>query len=207
MIRKGPMAYPPVSGTAIQAYTESSRSDAPRALRAAALTVLLATVAATWLALTQPAQQVVNAAALMALMETANQAAGGDNVDAVAMAPDPFDLKASGLRLVGEDTLRLGLLASARRYVYENADGKRVVLLGARAWFSKGEPQWSARRIGAMRLIEWTANGTRWVLAGDVRTRGLMRAADAATLPADGGDRGNGMEEAGKDGTWTSVTN
>lgn len=201
------MAHPPVSGTAIQAYTERSRGDAPRALGAAALAALLATVAATWLALSQPAQQVVNAAAVMALMETANGAAGGGNADATVTAPEPFDLKASGLRLVGEGTLRLGLFASARRYVYENADGKRVVLLGARAWFAKDEPQWSARRIGAMRLIEWTANGTRWVLAGDVRTRGLMRAADAATLPADDGGRGNGMEEAGKDGTWTSVTN
>jgi hypothetical protein len=195
MNRKGPMACPPMSGTAIPAYTENSRGAASRAFRAVALGVLLAVASAAWLALSEPTQQVVNDAALMALLEAANGADASENTTRAAVAPEPFDMKESGLRLVGEGSLRLGPFASARRYVYENADGKRLVLLGARAWFSKGEPQWSARRIGAMRLLEWTANGTRWVLAGDVRTRGLMRAADAATLPADsGGERRQGRQ-------------
>lgn len=208
MIPKGPPGHWPVSGAAIRAYTRSSRGAALRASGATALAALLLAAAALWLALSEPTQQVVNDAALMTLMEVASGVAEGDNANAAAMAPEPFDLKVLGLRLVGEDRLELGPLASARRYLYENPDGKHLVLLGTRAWFSKREPQWSARRIGELRLIEWTANGTRWVLAGEAHTRGLMRAADAATLPADGGARrqGNGIEEAGKDGTWTSVT-
>jgi hypothetical protein len=191
MIRKEPMTYPSMSGTAIPAYTENSRGAAPRAFRAAVLAILLAVASAAWLALSEPTQQVVNDAALTALMEAANGVAEGENMSTATVAPEPFDMKASGLRLVGGGTLRLGPFANARRYVYENADGKRLVLLGARAWFSKGEPQWGARRIGAMRLLEWTTNGTRWVLAGDAGTRGLMRAADAATLPANGAIAGN----------------
>jgi hypothetical protein len=195
MIRKEPMTHPSMSGAAIPAYTENSRDATPRAFRAVALGALLAVASAAWLALSEPTQQVVNDAALMALMEAANGAAASENTTLAAVAPEPFDMKASGLRLVGGGTLRLGPFANARRYVYENADGKRLVLLGTRAWFSKGEPQWGARRIGAMRLLEWTANGTRWVLAGDAGTRGLMRAADAATLPANGVTAGNSRRQ------------
>ncbi|CAG9253206.1 hypothetical protein PUN4_20010 [Paraburkholderia unamae] len=34
----------------------------------------------------------------------------------------------------------------------------------------------------------WREHGTRWVLAGNAQTHGLMRAADLATMPSrDGG--------------------
>jgi hypothetical protein len=209
MIRKGPLEGLPPSGITIRAYTRSSQGAALRAFGAIVLAALLPAAALAWLALSEPTQQIANDAALMTLMDGASDAAERDNANTVAIAPEPFDLKALDLRLVGEDTLELGPLVNARRYLYANADGKPLVLLGTRAWFSQDEPQWSARRIGSMRLIEWTAGGTRWVLAGDVHTRGLMRAADAATLvPASDGQRQwNGVDEAGKDGTWTSVTN
>lgn len=153
------------------------------AIAALALAVALAGAAAGWLTLRGPTPPVLNAAAIMALMEAANPATDGEPASAGIGAAEPFDLKAAGLRLVSEGTLDLGPFASARRYVYENGDGKKVVLLGARAWFAPDEPQWSARRFGMLRLIGWTSHGTRWVLAGNAQTHGLMRAADVATMP------------------------
>jgi len=38
----------------------------------------------------------------------------------------------------------------------------------------------------------WRERGTRWVLAGDARTRGLMRAADIATLATPQSREGEG---------------
>jgi hypothetical protein len=96
--------------------------------------------------------------------------------------PAPFDLTAVGLRFVASGTIELGPFARAQRWTYVNADGQPVVLLAARAWFERDAPQWSARRVGDLRLIGWIGHGERWVLAGNARTHGLMRAADAATL-------------------------
>jgi hypothetical protein len=173
--------------------------------------VMLAGAATGWLATSEPTPQMLNAAALLALMEANNLTAGGASTSRAGTASAPFDLRAAGLRLVARGTPDLGPFALARRYVYENAQAQKIVLLGARAWFAKGDPQWSVRRLGALRLIGWTAHGTRWVLAGNAGTRELMRAADVATLTAASGDgrQANGVElaQAGEDGTWTSVTN
>jgi anti-sigma factor RsiW len=170
-----------------------------------ALGAMLVGAAAGGLALAGPSRQVLNDAAVMAVMEAASAGTEAPSANAV----EPFDLKAAGLRLVSASTLDLGPFASANRYVYENAEGKRLVLLGARAWLAKDEPQWSARRVGRLRLIGWTAHGTRWVLAGSAETRGLMRAADIATMLPAGSRRseGNEIEQAHKDGTWASATN
>ena len=177
--------------------------------------ITLTVAAAGWLATSEPTPQMLNAAALMALMEANNLTAGepttNTNTSTTGGAPAPFDLRLAGLHLVAHGTADLGPFAFARRYVYENAQAQKIVLLGARAWFAKDEQQWSARRLGAVRLIGWTAHGTRWVLAGNARTRELMRAADVATMTAtgDNGDHANGVEfaQAGEDGTWTSATN
>ncbi|WP_321788774.1 transcriptional regulator [Paraburkholderia sp. J94] len=170
--------------------------------RAAALALLCAMLAAgaAWLALTEPDEHALNNAAVMALMEAAPAApaaslgaadaagfAGSLNVGEVRAVP--FDLASAGLRLVSAGTMELGPFARAARYVYENGDGAPVVLLGARAWFAADEPQWSARRVGALRLLGWTSHGTRWVLAGNAATHGLMRAADIATQQQGGGAR------------------
>ncbi|WP_156966986.1 anti-sigma factor [Paraburkholderia ferrariae] len=170
-----------------------------------ALGAALAGAAAGGLALAEPSRQVLDDAAVMAVMEAAS---AGTEAPSANVA-EPFDLKAAGLRLVSASTLDLGPFASANRYVYENAEGKRLVLLGARAWLAKDEPQWSARRVGRLRLIGWTAHGMRWVLAGSAETRGLMRAADIATMLPAGSRRaeGNEIEQAHKDGTWASATN
>jgi anti-sigma factor RsiW len=144
----------------------------------------LACAALAWVAVTEPSQQVLNNAAVMALME-AETAGAGASPEAV---PAPFDFGAAGLRYIGGGTVKVGPFASARRYVYENAEGERVVLLAARAWLAGAAPQWSAHRAGPLRLLMWRQHGTRWVIAGNVQTRGLMRAADLATLPSTGGD-------------------
>lgn len=99
----------------------------------------------------------------------------------LSSAPAPFDFAPAGLRLVASGPVELGLLVRAQRWVYENSEGRLVVLLASRAWFARAEPQWSARRVGNLRLLGWTRHGERWVLAGDAQTRGLMRAADLAT--------------------------
>jgi hypothetical protein len=44
------------------------------------------------------------------------------------------------------------------------------------------QPLWAARRIGEIRLLTWTAQRQRFVVAGDARTHGLMRAADVMTM-------------------------
>lgn len=164
---------------------------------ALALSCLLAGAALAWFAVSEPSAQVLNDAAVMALMEAGSGAAAsaardspdspgaplGDLLGPVppASVPAPFDFAPAGLRLVASGTVELGLLARAQRWVYENDDGKPVVLLASRAWFARAEPQWSARRVGNLRLLGWTGHGERWVLAGNAQTRGLMRAADLAT--------------------------
>lgn len=158
------------------------RSGWRRASLAFASTVLLAGAAAGWLAASEPTQQVLDAAAIMALMQANSGADEEPLASAAGIDAAPFELQSAGLRLIAVGAPDLGPLALARRYVYENAQGQKVVLLGERAWFAHDAPMWSAQRFGALRLIDWTAHGTRWVLAGRADTRELMRAADVATM-------------------------
>ncbi|RQH02088.1 anti-sigma factor family protein [Paraburkholderia dinghuensis] len=187
----------------------SRRAGWRQASLAAITFVMLAGVATAWLATSEATPQMLNDAAVMALIEATNVSAGEAATSTPDMPPKPFDLHAAGLRLIARGTPDLGPLAFARRYVYENAQGQKIVLLCARAWFAENEPQWSARRIGALRLIGWARHGTRCVLAGNAGTHELMRAADMATMAGAGGTRRqtNGVEQAGGNGTWTSVTN
>ncbi|WP_233871799.1 hypothetical protein [Paraburkholderia adhaesiva] len=180
-----------------------------RASLAALTLVTLAGVATAWLATSEATSQMLNDAAVMALIEATSVPAGEALTSTAGVPSTPFDLNAAGLRPIARGAPDLGPLALARRYVYENAQGQKIVLLSARAWFAKNEPQWSARRIGALRLIGWSAHGTRFVLAGTAGTRELMRAADIATMAgaSSGRRHTNGVEQAGGNGTWTSVTN
>ncbi|WP_321845522.1 anti-sigma factor [Paraburkholderia bannensis] len=162
-----------------------------RALAVCVAALVLAAAALAWLAASEPSVQALNNAAVMALMEAGSASqpmAGASDPLADAFAPGtraagpaPFDLDAVGLRFVASGTMELGPFARAQRWTYVNAEGQPVVLLAARAWFERDAPQWSARRVGDLRLIGWIGHGERWVLAGNARTRGLMRAADAAT--------------------------
>ncbi len=172
-----------------------------RGLTAFMAALALAGAALAWLAISEPSVQALNNAAVMALMEAGGGNAPGSGTsgtsgtsgasDTVADAlapgahaagPAPFDLSAVGLRFVASGTIELGPFARAQRWTYLNAEGEPVVLLATRAWFERDAPQWSARRVGGLRLIGWIGHGERWVLAGNARTHGLMRAADAATL-------------------------
>lgn len=183
-------AYP-----AQAAQTTHSRLAAARGRRvlryATALAAALALVAAAlgWIAVTQPSQQVLNNAAVMALMEAEN---GQPEALEAGAARAPFDFGAAGLRYLGGGEVRVGPFASAQRYVYENSQGERVVLLASRAWLAGAAPQWSAHRAGPLRLLMWRERGTRWVLAGNAQTRGLMRAADLATLATPPAREGEG---------------
>lgn len=147
--------------------------------------VVLALLAASgWMAATQVSAEALNNAAVMALV----QASAADEQSAqtaqavqapLALAPD---LTPVGLHPVSRRTLRLGPFAHATEYLYQNAEHQPIVLLTAAAPVSSGDSQWSAHRVGPLRLLGWTAHGERHVLAGTADARGLMRAADALTL-------------------------
>ncbi|WP_186162608.1 anti-sigma factor family protein [Burkholderia gladioli] len=87
------------------------------------------------------------------------------------------DLGAVGFRLAGARRLDIWPFASANAYVYRNAAGEPAVLVAHGT--PEGGGHWQARRIGGVRLLEWTSRaGQHIVIAGDAGTRGLMRAAD-----------------------------
>ncbi|MCX5544019.1 transcriptional regulator [Paraburkholderia sp. CNPSo 3076] len=186
-------AYPaPGVPTAQTAHSRTAPARSSRVLRyaiALAAAVAMAGAAVAWIDVTEPSQQVLNNAAVMALMEAEN--AQPEALEAGA-ARAPFDFGAAGLHFLGGGEVRVGPFASAQRYVYENNQGERVVLLASRAWLAGAAPQWSAHRAGPLRLLMWRERGTRWVLAGNAQTRGLMRAADLATLAAQPAREGEG---------------
>ncbi|WP_186159419.1 anti-sigma factor family protein [Burkholderia gladioli] len=87
------------------------------------------------------------------------------------------DLGAVGFHLAGARRLDIWPFASANAYVYRNAVGEPAVLVAHGT--PEGGGHWQARRIGGVRLLEWTSRaGQHIVIAGDAGTRGLMRAAD-----------------------------
>ncbi|OLL28811.1 transcriptional regulator [Burkholderia sp. SRS-W-2-2016] len=146
---------------------------------------LFATVALTlaagsgWLAASQVSAPALDNAAVMALAELSARpfsAASPTRVD-----PAAPELGAIGLRLVEQRVLQLGPLQRANEFVYLNGDQQPVVVLSAAAPFAREQPQWSARRVGELRLLTWTAQRQRFVVAGNARTHGLMRAADVMT--------------------------
>ena len=124
--------------------------------------------------------QALNNAAVMALAETAARpfsAASPTRSD-----PSAPELGAIGLRLVDRRVLPLGPFQRATEFIYLNGDNQPVVVMSTLALLAPAQPQWAARRIGEIRLLTWTAQRQRFVVAGDARTHGLMRAADAMTL-------------------------
>lgn len=128
-----------------------------------------------WLAATQVSAQALNNAAVMALAGTA--AASPTRID-----PSAPDLAAIGLRLMDQRVQSLGPFQRAHVFLYLNRDNRPVVVIVAPALLALAQPQLAARRIGEIRLLAWTAQRQRFVVAGDARTHGLMRAADVMTL-------------------------
>ncbi|CAB3752552.1 anti-sigma factor family protein [Paraburkholderia humisilvae] len=102
----------------------------------------------------------------------------------VPASRDPFSTEFAqlGWKLVSVKTLRMGLIEAAQEFDYRNADGQPVVLLTTGAPFVIERPRWMGHRVGELRLLTWSENGTRYVLAGRADAHGLMKAADAATF-------------------------
>jgi anti-sigma factor RsiW len=171
-----------------------------RALLALILAAALALLAASgWMAASQVSGEALNNAAVMALAQATGTAVGtphgisagvsaaADGAAAVApaplvAAPDAPRLAPVGMHLVSYRTLTLGPLARAAEYVYLNAEDQPVVLLVARSRSVTAQTQWSAQRVGTLRLLSWNAHHQRYVLAGAADARGLMRAADFMTM-------------------------
>ncbi|MFM0113184.1 anti-sigma factor family protein [Paraburkholderia nemoris] len=142
--------------------------------------VLTLVAASGWLAATHVSSQAINNAAVMALAETAA-------VQYSAASPTRTDVSAPnltsiGLRLVDQRVLSLGPFQRAGEFIYLNGDNRPVVLISTLALLAPAQPQWAAQRIGEIRLLTWTAQWQRFVVAGDARTHGLMRAADVMTM-------------------------
>lgn len=159
------------------------KSARPRERPATTLAILFLILVAIsgWLAATQVSAQALNNAAVMSLAETAAtpfSAASPTRTD-----PSAPDLSAIGLRLVDQRVLSLGPFQRANAFFYLNGDDRPVVVISALAPLAPAQPQWAARRIGEIRLLTWTAQRQRFVVAGDARTHGLMRAADVMTVP------------------------
>ncbi|RKT21616.1 hypothetical protein B0G69_5012 [Paraburkholderia sp. RAU2J] len=146
-----------------------------------ALVALALTLAAAsgWLAATQVSAQALNNAAVMALAETA--ATPFSAASPTRANPAAPELGAIGLRLVGQRVLSLGPLQRASEFIYLNGDNQPVVVISTLALLAPAQPQWAARRVGEIRLLSWTAQRQRFVVAGDAHTHGLMRAADVMT--------------------------
>ncbi|MFL9866300.1 transcriptional regulator [Paraburkholderia fungorum] len=147
-----------------------------------ALAALVLTFAAIsgWLAATQVSRQALNNAAVMALAEIA--AAPYSAASPTRTSESAPTLAAVGLRLVDQRVLSLGPFQRANEFVYLNEDNQPVVVISTLALFAQAQPQWAARRIGEIRLLTWTAQRQHFVVAGNARTRRLMRAADAMTM-------------------------
>ncbi|CAH2801326.1 MAG: FIG00460780: hypothetical protein [uncultured Paraburkholderia sp.] len=180
----GASAHPAAHASPTGHGTGRHRHGARRAGRLgktlAALIMLLVT-ASGWLAATQVSPQSLNNAAVMALWPNpppAQYSAASPTRTDVS-APD---LSAIGLRLVDQRVLAPSPFQRARECVYLNGDNQPVVVLSTLALLASAQPQWAARRIGEIRLLTWTAQRQRYVVAGDARTHGLMRAADAMTM-------------------------
>ncbi|CAD6549569.1 hypothetical protein LMG28727_04979 [Paraburkholderia kirstenboschensis] len=149
-------------------------------LRALVALVIACIAVSGWLAATEVTRQALNNAAIMALAETA--AAPFPAASPTRRDPSAPNLEAIGLRLVDQRVVSLGLLQRATEFIYLNGDNEPVVVLSTLALLAPAQPQWSARRIGDVRLLTWTAQRQRFVVAGNARTHGLMRAADVMTL-------------------------
>ncbi|CAB3705101.1 anti-sigma factor family protein [Paraburkholderia rhynchosiae] len=158
---------------------KAARTGMSKPLKALAVLVIALIAASGWLASTQVTAQALNNAAVMALAETT--AAHFSAASPTRMDPSAPNLAAIGLRLVDQRVLSLGLLQRASEFVYLNGDNQPVVVLSTLALLAPAQPQWSARRIGDVRLLTWTAQWQRFVVVGNARTHGLMRAADVMT--------------------------
>ncbi|MGF6774239.1 hypothetical protein P3T18_006754 [Paraburkholderia sp. GAS199] len=153
------------------------RSKTTRTLLAA---LFVLTAASGWLAATQTSARALDNAAVMALAESSAEPFSAQTPTyADAGAPD---LSTIGLRLVERRVISLGVFQRASEFIYLNGANQPVVLVSTLALLARTQPQWSARRIGDIRLLGWVAQRQRFVVAGDARTHGLMRAADAMTL-------------------------
>jgi anti-sigma factor RsiW len=148
----------------------------------ALLGVALAVMSASgWLIASRVSPEMLDGAAVMALMRDAGaQATEGST--AVHDDPHAVDLGPVRLKLVAAKTHHPNAFASVDVLHYRNADGEAVVLLSAAAPFAADQPHWAAQRLGSVRLLSWTVNGRRYVIAGRATTHGLMRAADALTI-------------------------
>ena len=157
-----------------------------RSLRALVIAAVVAlAVAATAIFAFDISDSALDNASMMALeqavaaQEMASGAVGYEtSAGALAGAPDLFSV---GFHPVARRKMPVGPFASATEYVYRNRGEEAAVLLVAPGLFAKPQPQWKAHRVGASRLLAWTAGDKRYVLAGRAKTRGLMLAADLMT--------------------------
>jgi hypothetical protein len=142
------------------------------------LALALALVASSgWIVASQIPYDALTNAALMELERASEHHFHAPLPASPTFAAAP-DLAPAGLRLATGSTLKFGPIARASEFVYENADGRPVVLLSSLALAAPVQSQWMAHRIGDTWVFTWAVRHHRYVLAAKSDTMGLMRAAD-----------------------------
>jgi hypothetical protein len=127
------------------------------------------------LGVAEPTLEGVAIAALEQASDSGSAAYRHPAADRFAGAPN---LSGAGLYATGRFTAWPAPWSPATGFVYRNAAGDAVVLVRATGRGAPVEGQWSARRVGTKRLLYWSNGRSRYVMTGEARTRGLMRAAD-----------------------------
>lgn len=169
-------------GPAVAAVAVIAPKPIRRPLRTVLAVAAAAIVAASLPTLARVPDHRLDAAAYDTLVALSAHASALPGTGASTPSPStPLDtvpdLSAAGFHIADTRRLEIWPFAGANAFVYRNAAGEPVVLVAPGP--PDGGGRWQARRVGAARLLAWTSRaGQHIVIAGDARTRGLMRAAD-----------------------------
>jgi hypothetical protein len=159
--------------------TRVSRARAGRRMaRAIAVLVMALTGLVGWIAATRVNPEQMDAAVTMALKgaEGERWAAAQTVYISGIGAPDFTD---AGLRLVGRRSMNIGLFTRVDSFIYLNAQNEPLIYASTLAMYRFVQNPWIAHRVGTARLLTWRSGWSRYVIAGEARTRGLMLAANS----------------------------
>jgi anti-sigma factor RsiW len=124
---------------------------------------------------------------VMALEDAASAGTGClAGATACAVPRTALDLSRVGFHATQAARVPVDAILSAEQTIYRNQEGAPVVLLSMPNWRLTAQPDWQARRVGSLRVLSWTHDGSFYILVGQGNTRGLMKAADLATAGASG---------------------
>lgn len=92
-----------------------------------------------------------------------------------------LDLSRVGFHAVQSTRVSVAGLLSAPATLYRNMDGAPAVMISVPNWRLRRQPEWQARRVGTLRVLNWTHGSRFYILVAQGNTRSLMKAADLAS--------------------------